>query len=496
MSQFLLSDRFQASFILLTVTVIVMIALFSSNEYNTAWKMIYFPPPNIEYLVESISFMTRFQQKVGFQPVGDGLFLYSAFYFNDKSKNGQPAKIRIVALDARAEARDLYCVFLCSGGDSYGETNMQIITGKGYRVICEDPYGRGLKYGQVYIDCELPQNAIVDPPKFVSVYHTNYNLEIFGNILKINYPPPRQENPIYKVASCTQPFYTLGENMGKPVELVEWMEYQLMMGVEHFLFYNISMSSAFATVLQSYGDVITLLPFNLPIKEKDIVSRGQFIQANDCVYRYRDVARYVTTLDIDEFLIPSDKFSNYGDMIDFILKSEDVKKLGGVINQLNWQSYFSFANWPTRDMSNLSTEVFDANLLRLTTRIKFLEGNQSKFVELPDNVLESSVHFVTVGVNGSERYTPPYDIGHYLHLKECIWYFEKPNEILKDNATCLGSVYEENLNRSIRFGDMLTKRVSERVKILIKMDPKLANYFKIIRTNNSETTKRPKKIGN
>lgn len=84
MSQFLLSDRFQASFILLTVTVIVMIALFSSNEYNTAWKMIYFPPPNIEYLVESISFMTRFQQKVGFQPVGDGLFLYSAFYFNDK----------------------------------------------------------------------------------------------------------------------------------------------------------------------------------------------------------------------------------------------------------------------------------------------------------------------------------------------------------------------------------------------------------------------------
>lgn len=125
-----------------------------------------------------------------------------------------------------------------------------------------------------------------------------------------------------------------------------------------------------------YPTVITLLPFNLPIKEKDIVSRGQFIQANDCVYRYRDVARYVTTLDIDEFLIPSDKFSNYGDMIDFILKSEDVKKLGGVINQLNWQSYFSFANWPTRDMSNLSTEVFDANLLRLTTRIKFLEGNQ------------------------------------------------------------------------------------------------------------------------
>lgn len=80
MSQFILSDRFQAGFIILILTVIVMIALFSSNEYNTAWKTIYFPRPNIE----SVSFMTRFNQTLGFQPVGDGLFLYSAYYFKDE----------------------------------------------------------------------------------------------------------------------------------------------------------------------------------------------------------------------------------------------------------------------------------------------------------------------------------------------------------------------------------------------------------------------------
>ncbi|XP_021943136.2 uncharacterized protein LOC110841749 [Folsomia candida] len=484
MSQFILSDRFQAGFIILILTVIVMIALFSSNEYNTAWKTIYFPRPNIE----SVSFMTRFNQTLGFQPVGDGLFLYSAYYFKDE-RDGKPAKIRIVGLDVKAEARDVYCVFLGSGGESYNETNNgQLITIKGYKTICKDPYGLGHKYGPAYVDCELPNNTLVDPPKFVSIYHANYSLEIIGNILKINYPPPRQEKLMYKVASCTQPFYTWADNMGKPVELVEWMEYQLMMGVEHFLFYNISMSPAFATVLQSYGDVVTLLPFELLVSE--IMSHGQFVQANDCVYRYRDVAKYVTTLDIDEFLIPSDKFSNYGDMIDFIMESEDVKKLGGVINQLNWQSYFSFANWPTRDMSNSSTDFFDANLLRLTTRIKFQEGYQSKFVELPNNVLESTVHFVTIAVDGSAGYTPPYDVGHYLHLKECIPYFEKPNPILKENATCLGTIYEENLNPSIRFGDILSKKVSERVSTLIKIDPTLASYFKAV--ISSTTTEKPK----
>lgn len=115
---------------------------------------------------------------------------------------------------------------------------------------------------------------------------------------------------------------------------------------------------------------------------------------------------------------------------------------------------------------------------------------RSKFVELPNNVLESTVHFVTIAVDGSAGYTPPYDVGHYLHLKECIPYFEKPNPILKENATCLGTIYEENLNPSIRFGDILSKKVSERVSTLIKIDPTLASYFKAV--ISSTTTEKPK----
>lgn len=123
-------------------------------------------------------------------------------------------------------------------------------------------------FSSVIFECNVPPE--VTNPNFVSLVNLEKNsgkiLEgrVTDNSGRIRYPPPTRQ-PKFKVAACIKPFYTETWTDTNPSGLIEWIEFQRMMGVEHFTFYNISGPPEFRKVLESYGGKYTYLYFSFGV---------------------------------------------------------------------------------------------------------------------------------------------------------------------------------------------------------------------------------------
>lgn len=91
-------------------------------------------------------------------------------------------------------------------------------------------------------------------------------------------------------------------------DLVEWLEFHLLVGVEHFFLYD----------NESVDDTYKILE---PYIKKGIVTyryvKGkqlQFPVYRDAIYRYKDTVKWMALIDLDEFLFPVQKKS----LVDFM----------------------------------------------------------------------------------------------------------------------------------------------------------------------------------
>lgn len=119
----------------------------------------------------------------------------------------------------------------------------------------------------------------------------------------------------------------------QPVEMLEFLELNTMLGADHFTFYNHTIGpqvsaraccallpSAFwfvllmrrvspqvACILQDYAarGRVTLLPWKLNMaSQREIRTEGLFAALNDCMYRNMNRHSLVAQIDLDEFIVP------------------------------------------------------------------------------------------------------------------------------------------------------------------------------------------------
>jgi hypothetical protein len=92
--------------------------------------------------------------------------------------------------------------------------------------------------------------------------------------------------------------------------LVEWLEFHIMMGVEHFWLFDNSVTPAQSTakLLLPYvlRGIVTLLHWPFPIQKGCDQSQAgaQFSVGNVCLRRYAQDAEWIAFLDVDEFMLP------------------------------------------------------------------------------------------------------------------------------------------------------------------------------------------------
>ena len=88
-------------------------------------------------------------------------------------------------------------------------------------------------------------------------------------------------------------------------QLVEWMEWSLMHGVEHFMVYTFDGTADYVKdIYQKYLDagVATRVHFNSYPRDS-LIRHGY--SSNDCLYRAKNRARWlIANIDVDEYLVP------------------------------------------------------------------------------------------------------------------------------------------------------------------------------------------------
>ncbi len=93
--------------------------------------------------------------------------------------------------------------------------------------------------------------------------------------------------------------------------LKEWLEFNILIGVEHFYLYNNNSTDNYAEILKPYIDAGIVDCIDWPYTSKK--DYAQILAYNHCLNNVRGKAKWIMFIDIDEFLFPvhCDKLSEF-----------------------------------------------------------------------------------------------------------------------------------------------------------------------------------------
>lgn len=122
----------------------------------------------------------------------------------------------------------------------------------------------------------------------------------------------------------------------------EWIEYHKMLGVQHFRLYNNDSTDNYLQVLEPYilqGDV-TLIDWPSDLTKlgpnEEWVWSTQWPALSDAVSHFTGVSKWLAIIDVDEFIVPTDKEN----IVSFL---EDYERFAGVL--INWQNFGTSGIW-------------------------------------------------------------------------------------------------------------------------------------------------------
>lgn len=125
--------------------------------------------------------------------------------------------------------------------------------------------------------------------------------------------------------------------------LKEWIEYHLIVGIEHFYLYNNNSSDGFREILEPYikTGIVTLVEW--PKRH------AQMEAYEDCIRKYANETKWLGFIDLDEFVVPLESTTVY----DFLRKYD--KRAGSIL--IYWR-VFGSSGLVHRDINRLFTEQF------------------------------------------------------------------------------------------------------------------------------------------
>ena len=173
--------------------------------------------------------------------------------------------------------------------------------------------------------------------------------------------------------------------------LREWIEYHMMIGIDHFYFYDNNSSDGYESIIQPYIEkgIITLVKWP---KE-----HAQVEAYEDCIRRFRNESDWIGFIDVDEFIVPVaensfPKFLNRFSKKPAVLIYWRVFNSGGMVD---------------RDLNGLVIEDFVVASEKLYNKGKcFYNTHYDYLWNDPKN--KSMFHILWTSVNNTP--VPPVDI--------------------------------------------------------------------------------------
>ena len=198
-------------------------------------------------------------------------------------------------------------------------------------------------------------------------------------------------------------------NYNSDYSVLQNVEYNRIMGAEHFFLYNQSMGPKLIRLLNFYHNqgLVTIPP--IPKFPPNFAHyHGQAITINDCMLRNRNVSRYVAVMDTDEYILPLHHRS-WIDVINNVTESERDKK-PGLIGAFSFKHSMycgvHMSDKELKDMqlnSNISGEArefakkYNVDVIIENHRAGLMGyPRRSKTIYRPELVREPGIHYARV----------------------------------------------------------------------------------------------------
>ncbi|XP_045194660.2 uncharacterized protein LOC123550296 [Mercenaria mercenaria] len=230
------------------------------------------------------------------QPVDSNktMYVFSAYYV--KARKG----VFIIGVKPRRPVKVICKLWTWNKGNS---SNVLHETVGAVRAPEE---GFKQKYTSTIFMCPLGQSEV---PSHISLV-TNFCEHPLHVLRVIN----ASENRNYKrrFTVCLSPLHF---QYGRAYELVEWIEFNKILGAEKFVVYNYSSASNVEEVFEYYSKrkLTEVVQWRLPMGAHTFSRTnnpiemnyfGQTAALNDCLFRNKQFSEFVVNLDLDEFLVP------------------------------------------------------------------------------------------------------------------------------------------------------------------------------------------------
>ncbi|KAG5887377.1 hypothetical protein JTB14_036254 [Gonioctena quinquepunctata] len=250
---------------------------------------------------------------------------------------------------------------------------------------------------------------------------------------------------------------TMPQNKFGEMQLLEFIELNRLMGVDHFTFYNHTIGEQVGCLLKNYVDrgLVTILPWELNmVSQKEIRTEGLFAALNDCLYRSMYKYSHVLLIDLDEYIVP-----RYNDtlpqLIDYLSQRLNVRATGS----FSFQNAFFYLQWSDDESIFDFEDPVSSNLVTLkkTRRRSKLHPHKqrSKYICRPELTVEVGNHFVWEFIPGHGTRNVPAEFGILHHYRIC--------EFGGDDCIKTSSVVDKT---AYRYKDTLTSAVRQQYDYL------------------------------
>ena len=151
-----------------------------------------------------------------------------------------------------------------------------------------------------------------------------------GETFKVPVEIPEKPKEKKKFAICLKEVYDVFDFSVDPIEvnqLVEWVELNKLLGVDHIIVYNHSMGTEMSRVFRYYAEIgyVDVLSAGKLPSDKIPVKPARAVGLNDCLYRFMYFYDKMIDIDTDEFISSKTSYS-YDHLFNTILQYRGVSR--------------------------------------------------------------------------------------------------------------------------------------------------------------------------
>lgn len=255
--------------------------------------------------------------------------------------------------------------------------------------------------------------------------------------------------------------------------LEEWLEYHLLVGVEHFYLYDNESRDETNEVLAPYIErgLVEVIFWDSSEKHADprgnVFDKYQITAFNDCVKRAKGASEFIAVLDVDEYLVP---VKGKGSLWD-LLHSKHHKSVGSF--ELHWLIYGTSHVWEI-PKDKMMIEV-------LTKRAKDHHPwhHNTKCIHRVDAVEACWVHNASLkpGYRKLDLAFSDFRINHYWTRDQKSWLSKRQGLLLSSLKEFKESVPVEKYRHLMEVHEVEFNRMEDR--LILKFVPALKKNLRI-----------------